>query len=235
MTIQDVTIDQFFKMQEEDKIKFYRQVLDDTPKTRPTTQYKTALKIAPQARIPNFKFHQKEGQLTFIVPLKRTDSNITSLFFLCLCDCGRWIILEANSFRKEKQTKCWDCSNKSGKHILDISGEIFGQLKALYPTEERGKDGSVYWMCECIDCGHQQKVIKYNLSKGKIGHLCAVCGGKSKGEYLISQILKNNKIPFEKEKVFKDCIFPDTLAPARFDFYVNSQYIIEIDGEHHFQ
>lgn len=231
MTLNEVTIDQFFQMEEEEKIKFYRKILDDTPKSQPNTQYRTALKVAPQAKVPQFKFHQENGKLTFIAPLKRTDRNITSLFFLCVCDCGKWIILEANSFRREKQIRCADCSNKSGVHILNISGEIFGQLKALYPTEKRGSDGSVYWQCECIDCGHLQEVNARNLKKG---HLCAVCGEKSKGEYLVGKILDENNIFFEREKIFDNCRFPNTLAPAKFDFYVNNQYIIEVDGEHHF-
>jgi hypothetical protein len=72
-------------------------------------------------------------------------------------------------------------------------------------------------------------VIKTNLSRPQ-GHLCACCGQKSKGEYKISTMLKDLNIPFEKEYSFKDCFFPDSHALARFDFFVNEEYIIEVDG-----
>ena len=50
----------------------------------------------------------------------------------------------------------------------------------------------------------------------------------------IGIILTANNISFEKEKTFPDCVFPDTKQLARFDFYVNNEYIIEFDGEQHF-
>ena len=42
---------------------------------------------------------------------------------------------------------CPFCKIKNTTTMKDISGEIFGQLQALYPSEKRGKDGSVYWIC----------------------------------------------------------------------------------------
>lgn len=235
MNIHQVTLEQYWSYSEEEKIQFYRKILDDTPRSKNTTQYRTAIKLAPQARVPEINFHQPNGKLSFIAPLKRTDKNITSLFFLCLCDCGEWIILEANAFRREKQKNCLKCSQNSGVFIKDISGQIYGQLKALYPSEKRGKDGSVYWVCECIDCGHQQLVLKYNLNKTATGHLCAVCGAKSAGEYMVGKLLQSMQLIFETEKTFLDCKFPNSQQFARFDFFVNNQYIIEIDGEHHYQ
>ena len=57
---------------------------------------------------------------------------------------------------------------------------------------------------------------------------------QSHGAYTIEKILTANNISFEKEKTFPDCVFPDTKQLARFDFYVNNEYIIEFDGEQHF-
>lgn len=44
-----------------------------------------------------------------------------------------------------------------------------------------------------------------------------------------------NDIPFETQKTFSTCRFPDTNALAKFDFYVNNQYLIEFDGIQHFE
>lgn len=227
-----VSISTYSNMNESEKQNFYTNIVESSNKTKKTTRYCTVENPSKQARIPNFLFHQEQGNLTFVAPLKRIDIKKTSLFFLAICDCGEWVILEGNSFRKESQTKCNHCSHQNGNHIKDISGQVYGQLKALYPTNKRGKEGSVIWMCECIECGHKQEVIKYNLRKN--GHLCLVCNLTSKGEYLVSQLLKQNNIEFVREKTFENCKYPHSGNSPKFDFYINNQYIVEIDGEHHF-
>ena len=42
----------------------------------------------------------------------------------------------------------------------DITGQTFGRLTALYPTEKRGKSGTVIWHCRCR-CGREVEV-SYN-------------------------------------------------------------------------
>ena len=41
-------------------------------------------------------------------------------------------------------------------------------------------------------------------------------------------------IPFESQKTFETCRFPDTNFLAKFDFFVNNKYLIEFDGIQHF-
>ena len=54
----------------------------------------------------------------------------------------------------------------------------------------------------------------------------------SKGEKLISNILKQSKIVFEKEKIFIDLKW----GKLRYDFYLpNENIIIEYDGEGHYK
>lgn len=233
MDIKIVSLNDYLNMTEEYKIQFYKKIVQDNPKTKISTEYITNLSPAKQAKIPDFQFHQINGYLTYIAPLKRKDKEISSLFFLTICDCGNWHILEANSFRKEKQIFCYNCSKNNLTTMKDISGEIYGQLQALYPLSKRAKDGSVFWQCQCVDCGNLQEIPKYNLRKDK-GHLCSCCGEKSKGEFKVASLLKENNISFEREKTFPNCKFKDSLSYARFDFFVDNSYIIEIDGQHHF-
>jgi hypothetical protein len=48
----------------------------------------------------------------------------------------------------------------------------------------------------------------------------------------VIKLLQDNNIPFEAEKVmFKY----SNGTNARFDFYVNNQYVIEYDGETHYK
>ena len=86
-------------MEEEQKIQFYRTILDELAKSKATTQYCTAYTFAPQARVPQFLNKQKDGHLLFIAPLRRVDKLVKSLFFLCVCECGKWVILESYAYR----------------------------------------------------------------------------------------------------------------------------------------
>ena len=47
LNIEQISIDTYISMAEDDKIKFYRSILDELPKANITTLYKTADKIAP--------------------------------------------------------------------------------------------------------------------------------------------------------------------------------------------
>ena len=49
--------------------------------------------------------------------------------------------------------------------MKNLTGQKFGRLTALEPTNERYIDGSVVWLCKC-DCGHLLKVIAHNLISG---------------------------------------------------------------------
>ena len=45
------------------------------------------------------------------------------------------------------------------------------------------------------------------------------------------ELLEDYGIPFIREYSPEDCKFPDSNRKARFDFFVNNEYIIEFDGE----
>lgn len=47
-------------------------------------------------------------------------------------------------------------------------------------------------------------------------------------------LIRKNKIPFEQEKIFLNCKFPNSNGYARFDFFVDNKYLIEYDGIQHF-
>lgn len=89
------------------------------------------------------------------------------------------------------------------------------------------------WKCQC-DCEASTIIITRgtDLRSGKT----ISCGCiSSKGEEKISQLLKENNIPFEKQKTFDSCRFPDTNCLAKFDFFVDNKYLIEYDGIQHYK
>ncbi|MCC8068674.1 MAG: hypothetical protein LIO71_02785 [Ruminococcus sp.] len=86
-------------------------------------------------------------------------------------------------------------------------------------------------MCKC-QCGNKILVRTSYLTSGHTQS----CGCLlSKGENKIAFLLRENNIPFIQQKTFDTCRFNDTNYLAKFDFYVNNQYLIEYDGIQHFQ
>lgn len=55
---------------------------------------------------------------------------------------------------------------KSGRP-RDLTGQRFGRLVALAPTEKRADGGSVVWLCQC-DCGKRKEVSARRLARGKV-------------------------------------------------------------------
>ena len=57
----------------------------------------------------------------------------------------------------------------------------------------------------------------------------------SQGEWKIARLLNENNFHFLKEYSFEQCRFPNTNNLARFDFFINNNYLIEFDGKQHFE
>ena len=148
--------------------------------------------------------------------------------WICQCECGNTIEVTSSHLRSGHTLSC-GCLMKE-RNSTDISiGDRYGKLTVIEKTDKRYFKSIIY-KCKC-DCGSIIYVPSNNLTSGHTQS----CGClKSKGELKISQILTNNNIPFEKEKIFEDCKNIETNKPFRFDFWVNNQYLIEFDGSQHF-
>lgn len=148
-------------------------------------------------------------------------------YWLCQCDCGNTIEVSASNLKSKHVTSCgcWKDNN--------ITNRRFDSLIALEPTDSRAEhDGSVVWKCIC-DCGN---ICYKGLSdlKTSTHNSCGCERSRSGGEIKIERILKENNILFEIEKTFDSCKYDNGYC-ARFDFYVNQNYLIEFDGVQHFQ
>lgn len=132
-------------------------------------------------------------------------------------------------------TKIWYDNNLNGKEtkqrttMIDLTGQVFGKWTVLYRANKVATNGAIYWHCRC-ECGRQKDVLGQSL---RLGHSLS-CGNHpniSKGNVKIAEILDENGIEYELEKKFSSCK-DRTYLP--FDFYVNNKYLIEYDGEQHF-
>jgi hypothetical protein len=165
----------------------------------------------------------------------------------CKCDCGKEISVRGQCLRNGNTQSCGcygtekrneairksekvfaHCKEMAQLNKKDMLGYQIGKLTVIEATD-LNKKGSAIWKCKC-ECGNITYVTQNCLHKGD----SKSCGCiKSFGEEQITKILINNNIKFEREKQFNDCILPSGKL-ARFDFYVNNQYIIEFDGKQHF-
>ena len=160
-------------------------------------------------------------------------------YWKCKCSCGKEFIARGADIsnghtsscgcKRNEKIKKIGLSNKN-KYIIDLTNQRFGKLLVLEKTDQRNSSRSVIWKCQC-DCGNIAYISGACLQEGQIS--CGKCL-TSKGENKIAQLLKDNNIPFEQQKTFNDCRFPDTNYLAKFDFWVNNKYIIEYDGIQHF-
>lgn len=65
----------------------------------------------------------------------------------------------------EKRTKKRGSKRRKSRRVMDITGNRYGKLTALYPTGKYGSCGSMLWHCRC-DCGNEVNVSVSDLNKG---------------------------------------------------------------------
>lgn len=132
-------------------------------------------------------------------------------------------------------TKLWYDANLKGKNFInesttiDMTNQVFGKWTVLYKTDKRSANGGIYWHCKC-ECGNEKDVLGQSLRTGK-SLSCGNHSNISKGNTRIAEILDEYGINYELEKKFVTCK-DKTYLP--FDFYVDNKYLIEYDGEQHF-
>lgn len=156
------------------------------------------------------------------------------IYWHCQCQCDKKTEkdIQGQHLREGRSQSC-GCLRKelmSQKTKINMIGQRFGHLTVIAQAENN-KDRHAQWLCQC-DCGNQKIILGKSLRNGSTQS----CGClKSKGEEKIIKLLKENNISFQTEKSFNNCRYSDTNFKAKFDFWVNNQYIIEYDGKQHFR
>lgn len=165
------------------------------------------------------------GKLTVISKSNFKNSYSNHTYWNCKCECGNTITVMGANLRRGITTSC-GC-----KKTCDITEKRFGKLVAIKPTEQRDKNGGILWECKC-DCGRVHYATPGNLNYGRI----LSCGCLlSAGEMKAGILLNEKDILYKTQATFETCRFVDTNALAKFDLYVDEEYLIEIDGIQHYQ
>ena len=164
---------------------------------------------------------------------------------LCKCQCGTERYKEYRDLYSGRSLSCGCLRNEQtaqrNKNNSSVKiGNIYGYLKVTqdlgYRKQSRGKNESWY-LCSCLNCGNNNfEVNGNNLQSGGT----TSCGCiSSKGEKLISQILRQNEINFVTQYSFDDLV-SNKNAKLKFDFAIFNKdnqlsYLIEFDGRQHYQ
>ena len=102
---------------------------------------------------------QTFGDLTVLHIAEHQRKN-GGLWWTCRCSCGKNYDCSATLLMTGKRTHC-GCKTNRGRPI-DISGQRFHRLTAVYMLPDRDTSGSVIWHCRC-DCGNEVDVSYNNL------------------------------------------------------------------------
>lgn len=102
---------------------------------------------------------ERFGRLVAIKPSGKTDAQ--GVIWECKCDCGQTVFL---SLGKLKHSSIKSCGCIPPEQTVNLSGQRFGRLTAIRPTEER-RHRAVVWECLC-DCGKTSYVTTQNLTSG---------------------------------------------------------------------
>lgn len=147
-----------------------------------------------------------------------------------VCDCGNQGEISSSSLTAGIQScGCLSREKTSERNSTNLIGVKSGKLTVIEKTNQRNYKGNIIWKCIC-ECGNECFASTPQIQE-KTKKSCG-CLKNSYYEEVISKLLLENNIPFEKEKIFNDC---KNIFPLRFDFYVDNKYIIEYDGEQHFK
>lgn len=179
------------------------------------------------------KVHELTGQqFGELKVLYRNGSKNGRALWRCLCSCGKEIDITGNKLLTGHNKSCGCVSNKLRKENLeDLTGQKFSFLTVISRDEMDHKNGRRYWICQC-DCGNKTVVCTNHLKSGAIKSCGCI---KSKGEMIVSQLLREMDIPFERQKSFRELV-GDKGTALKFDFYLNDMNIlIEYQGEQHYQ
>ena len=167
------------------------------------------------------------GELVVIGPTDERKNG--AIVWECLCSCGNTTYVQTGNLTSGHTKSCGHLHNTLEANRANLIGRRYGRLVVEKLLCSNDKKQSV-WQCKC-DCGNYTTSTTNYLNFGRKSS----CGCmKSKGEQKIIQLLQENNIPFECQKVFDTCTFPISGRPAFFDFYVDNKYIIEYDGEQHY-
>ena len=163
-------------------------------------------------------------------------NNKNKALWKCQCDCGNIVIVIGTDLRNghTKSCGCYQKDRTSEVMTKNLVGQTIGNFTVLESIKGVKKDGPPHsWRCRCNLCGREDFIIATHEIYHQYSCGCSI---SSKGERKIIELLKNQDIKYEIQKIYNSCRFSDTNNLARFDFYLpEHNCLIEYDGCQHFE
>ena len=125
-----------------------------------------------ETKKPRIETGFRIGKLTVVAPTDQRKNGYT--IWNCMCDCGGFIELDTRTLQRGTVRDC-GCETKVKPGRKDLTGQRFGRLVCLKPSEERDRQGATQWICKC-DCGKEclaathQLLCGYKKSCGCLSH-----------------------------------------------------------------
>lgn len=177
-------------------------------------------------------------------PESKAKNPVNMAYCECQCEKKTKRYVEYRALYEGRST-CCGCNKseliaKGNKARSSVKvGNIYGYLEVIedlgFRHQTRGRNESWY-RCKCHNCGNEKyETNGNNLQAGNT----TSCGCiNSRGEKLISQILKRNNINFTTQYTFKD-LRSEKGYCLKFDFAIfkdnKLDYLIEFDGRQHYE
>ncbi len=108
------------------------------------------------------KIGYRVGKLEVIAPTEQRKNGYT--VWECQCDCGNKKLLDTRALQRGAIRDC-GCDTRVPPGARDLTGQVFGRLTAIEPTDKRGSSGSIIWRCRCA-CGNEAFVSAGQMTKG---------------------------------------------------------------------
>ena len=99
------------------------------------------------------------GDLTVVEKADYQRKN-GGIWWRCICACGAEYDVPGTLLVTGRRSHCGGKAHEKQYARIDITGQRFGDLIALYPTSQRDPKGFVIWHCRC-QCGNELD-ISYN-------------------------------------------------------------------------
>ena len=176
---------------------------------------------------------QKFGKLT-VLERDLTVSDKKHSYWKCQCDCENKTIktFSGDNLRGGRVNSCGCLRHQHTPIYKNAVGEKHNLLTVLERVSLIG-ERPIKYKCQC-DCGN---IGIFNIDDVRSGHTSSCGCVKSKGEMIISKILRENNIIFKQQYTFEDLKYKEKL---KFDFAIldnnnDLQYLIEYQGEQHYK
>ena len=172
---------------------------------------------------------------------KKNNSN----YWKCVCSCGNIAYVKTSDLLHGVKRSCGCLQKEHSKRIGEtlLTKDMLGKeiddwiIIEKVPKPSNVKRDGAYWKLRCKICGEEKNLAGTDIRRRK--HMFCTKKSIIMGETIVSDLLTQNDISFQREKSFEGLTGSNN-GLLRFDFAVYNfdgklDYLIEIQGDQHYK